>query len=223
MAIKEKRFPDMENYFVRTRLTPDTFDSVTSTNMVCPFGGQQGYLITRTVNHKEMFSAMRDMMFASMCALYNHYFPDPSNNKPINATLKNYFTVCIMTDNDIENKVLSFDMYTLQDDSAESLIKNPVFKALPGVDDDKTHIAIFNFGYQYEINMNNVNALASVAHAKVFKELQDKITSFSFKNEYYGSLFDDVSIFANPTIRRYEVGLTVEPIVNALKEAKKDE
>ena len=179
------KFPGCDNYSIHMRINPDIHGFVSISALSCKNGAGRAYRVTRTMEYTAAFGPIRDRMLAGLIGIYNHIFENIESTHE--GPLKNYYAIAVETANDIKTKTFSFDMYMLKSDSYDSLLKSPEFMAIPGIDDEKKHSAIFNFGYQYTDDMDRLKAESTVYHINAYKEPPDGIRVYECKD---GIAFD---------------------------------
>lgn len=178
-------FKDMENYIAFMKLNPDVYGFIEASLLVGKKGSSKVFRLKRTVQYQATFSSIRDRMFAGLSCVYDKmYEMFGPNGQPHNGELKNYFAIAIETGNDIPRKTLSFDIYLIQAQSYQQLLTMPEFNALPGIEDDKLHKAVFAFGYQYSKDVESIDLTNKIFHFKVYKDEGSNIRVYDLKDNF---------------------------------------
>ena len=183
---------DMADHFnVVTKLTPDVYKFVKINSIVAKKNSNKIYKLVRTLQYDVTFSGMRDRMLAGLLSIYNKVFELLDTKENLGGgTMKNYFVVGIETGNDLRTKVFSFDMYMIQADTYKDLLESEEFNAIPNIDDKNIHSAIFNFGFQYEKDMEAIDTKHKVFHIKAFQEPSTSIKMYPLKIDNEDKTFD---------------------------------
>lgn len=210
------KFPDKINYTLNLRLSTDAHSTVNSTGFIVKNFTTKGYRIQRTIRYKDTFSTIREYMFAGLHGMLGYVFDSFGTDQQKQGELKNYFAICIETGNDTTHKVLSFDLYLIQSDDVDSLLKSDKFLSIPGIDEkDNGRQAIFNFGYQYTGDMESIGATTNVFHFNVFKEIKPFAKAITLPKEFDLDTVETKSmvsaVLADCDIMRYAIGISLSP------------
>ena len=212
---KELIFPGQDNYYVTMQLTPDIHNYVNVVAAVVKDDSNEVYKVTRTMEYSSSFNGLRDRMFAGLIAIYNHVFNELTKiDVREQGELKNFFCVCVETNNDLSKKVISFDAYFIQADSGDDLINSEEFKSIPNVDDQSHYTAIFNFGFQYIDDLNKIGIVNNKCSINCLKINKDGLKRYRLpedgkfdKDSQSDRLFIN-SLFDYTNLADYAIGLT---------------
>ena len=211
------KFEDMENYLVFTKMNPDVYGFVDVTALIGKVGAKRVFRLKRTVQYQASFSSIRDRMFAGLTCTYDKMYEMFGESQKYDGELKNYFAVAIETGNDIPRKTLSFDIYLIQSQSYQALLTSKEFNAIPNINEEKLHKAVFAFGYQYSKDIESIGLTDKVFHFKVFKDDSGNMRSYDLGDEFTFSAEDENCLafvdgcFYGTDRSTYYIGLNVTP------------
>ena len=215
-------FPKMDNnYFVTMEFNNDIYGFVTVVCTVAEDGSNEVYKVTRTIEYSSNFNGLRDRMFAGLVAIYNKIFNQLQYLKNLQqGELKNYFCVAIETGNDMNKQILDYDIYFIKAQDTKELLESERFKNIPGIEDDKIHRAIFNYGYQYENDFDGINIQNTIYHMRCHKYVKDGLKRYVIpEGKKFDTKDNDIrefitSLFSQDRFNDYTIGLTMEVIGN---------
>lgn len=210
-------FKDMDNYYISMMMNPDVYNFMKVSATINKHGSSKVYKIVRTMEYSSSFNGLRDRMYAGVLAIYNHMFKELEDLEDLQkGPVKNYFCIAVETTNDFKKQVLSYDMYFIKSPSWEQLIKSKEYDMIPNVDNEEKHIAIFNFGYQYEEDMDKINLESKIYHIKAYKAKTDTLLKYTIpNNQIYDRNNQEHknfinSLFYGDNISNYAIGISVE-------------
>ena len=211
-------FPGKDNYSVSIKISPSVHGYIGVSSITCENNGKKAYRVNRTLEYAAAFGPMRDRMLAGLFSVYASIFKELGGKSSDAAgKLKNYYVVAVATDHDLKDKILYFDMYPLQADSYESLIKSKEFLAIPHIDEDGVHSAIFNLGYQYIKDMDGIGINTTMWHMCCFKENHDGIRTYEINNGTFDMDTDATKnlineALSNNDIHTYHIGMVKDRV-----------
>ena len=211
------KFEDMENYLVFTKMNPDVYGFVDVTALIGKVGAKSVFRLKRTVQYQASFSSIRDRMFAGLTCIYDKMYEMFGQTQKCNGELKNYFAVAIETGNDIPRKTLSFDIHLIQSQSYQALLTSKEFNAIPNINEEKLHKAVFAFGYQYSKDIESIGLTDKIFHFKVYKDDSGNLRSYDLGDEFTFSAEDENCLafidgcFYGTDRSTYYIGLNMTP------------
>jgi len=206
-------------YFATIKISPTTYGYIHTNSIIVRDLDVECYKIQRDIEYRT-FGFLKDRFYAGLLSIYADIFKSMYNKAYDEKEFTNLFACAFETDNDMQNKVLSFDIIFIEANDESDLLKNEYLKDLVkkySAGDQSKHSAVFNYGKLYKDAVAKLNLLDNVYHLKAFK-IQDegmhrvKLPSGIYYNtnnsedvEFVNNLLDDDS-----DLLKYIIGLSKE-------------
>lgn len=207
-----------EEYFATMKISPSTYGYIHTNSVIVGDNATECYKILRDIEY-ESFGSLKDRFYVGLLSIYAEIFKAMEGNVYDENSFTNLYALAFETDNNIKNKVISFDIVLIES-TEEELLKNEKLKECYNkyIGRDKSkHSAAFNYGMLYKNVVTDLDLLNTVFHLKAFKIQENgankvKLPSSIYYNNDNPDNRDFISNLLNDDtdLLKYIVGLSKE-------------